>query len=477
MSILKRLFSDSIIYGVTKYLSIIASLFLTPIYTRILSKSDFGVMDIYNTWIALFIAILPLGFMNGLLRFYPESKNNLTLKKQYLGTIFTSQIIIIFIFLIFGYIYKEAFQTQFIRSSSYSFISILALLIISFSTLQNFTLTLCRIKEKRMNFLTISLTNFGILTGLGFYLVYIKNLGINGFFIASLAGLSISSIIGFFLIRNEIYFHFSMETFKKIFKYSIHFLSVMTLFQLTFIIDRYLINYFLSLNENGVYSIAVRISSMINFIISSFGLAWMPIVFNSYKKPRVKELFNNVFELYVFLGSFTIFGIYIFREDLLQFFAPNYLESMHVITILLIYNFVMGFTYVFTIGIQITKNTKLISTSAIFAISINIIISILLVNNMGLEGIAIGSLLGAFVWIIIQHIYSQKFYKVKYSYLTFVITITILMLCILFCEYIDFGASSITTKTIILMLLLIVLIKPLNNINRKTKKYLKTFEI
>ena len=243
MSILKRLLSDSIIYGATKYLSIIASLFFTPIYTRILSKSDFGVMDIYNTWISLFIAILPLGFMNGILRFYPETRNNLTLKKQYLGTIFISQIIIVLLFFILGYFLKSEFNTQFIGSSfSYSFISILALLIISFSTFQNFALTLCRIKEKRIDFLIISLTNFGLLTGLGFYLVYVKNLGINGFFIASLVGLSVSSFIGLILVRNEIYFHFNLESYKKIFKYSIHFLSVMTLFQLTFVIDRYLIN-------------------------------------------------------------------------------------------------------------------------------------------------------------------------------------------------------------------------------------------
>lgn len=474
MSILKRLFSDSMIYGATKYLSIIASLFFTPIYTRILSKSDFGVMDIYNTWINLFIAILPLGFMNGILRFYPETRNNLTLKKQYLGTIFISQIIIVLLFFTLGYFFKSEFNTQFIGSSTYSFISILALLIISFSTFQNFALTLCRIKEKRIDFLIISLTNFGLLTGLGFYLVYVKNMGINGFFIASLVGLSVSSFIGLILVRNEIYFHFNLESNKKIFKYSIHFLSAVTLFHLTFVIDRYLINKYLNLNENGVYSIGMRISNIINFIISSFGLAWMPIVFNSYTKPKVKEFFNNVFKLYIYLGCYAIFGIYIFREELLQFLAPNYLESMDLITLLLIYNFVMGFNYVFTIGIQITKNTKVITTAAIFAISTNIIMSIFLVNDMGIEGIAIGSLLGAFLWIIIQHIYSQKYYKIKYSYLTLIMTIVILMFCILFCEYYEFGENSFLSKSIILILVLIILIIPVNKINRNTKKFIKT---
>ena len=474
MSILKRLFSDSMIYGATKYLSIIASLFFTPIYTRILSKSDFGVMDIYNTWINLFIAILPLGFMNGILRFYPETRNNLTLKKQYLGTIFISQIIIVLLFFTLGYFFKSEFNTQFIGSSTYSFISILALLIISFSTFQNFALTLCRIKEKRIDFLIISLTNFGLLTGLGFYLVYVKNMGINGFFIASLVGLSVSSFIGLILVRNEIYFHFNLESNKKIFKYSINFLSAVTLFHLTFVIDRYLINKYLNLNENGVYSIGMRISNIINFIISSFGLAWMPIVFNSYTKPKVKEFFNNVFKLYIYLGCYAIFGIYIFREELLQFLAPNYLESMDLITLLLIYNFVMGFNYVFTIGIQITKNTKVITTAAIFAISTNIIMSIFLVNDMGIEGIAIGSLLGAFLWIIIQHIYSQKYYKIKYSYLTLIMTIVILMFCILFCEYYEFGENSFLSKSIILILVLIILIIPVNKINRNTKKFIKT---
>jgi O-antigen/teichoic acid export membrane protein len=218
----------------------------------------------------------------------------------------------------------------------------------------------------------------------------------------------------------------------------------------------------------------MRISNIINFIISSFGLAWMPIVFNSYTKPKVKEFFNNVFKLYIYIGCYAIFGIYIFREELLQFLAPNYLESMDLITLLLIYNFVMGFNYVFTIGIQITKNTKVITTAAIFAISTNIIMSIFLVNDMGIEGIAIGSLLGAFLWIIIQHIYSQKYYKIKYSYLTLIMTIVILMFCILFCEYYEFGENSFLSKSIILILVLIILIIPVNKINRNTKKFIKT---
>ena len=85
MKLLKRIFSDSIIYGVSSYLSVVAAIFLTPIYTRILLKTDYGAMDIINTWISLVVAILPLGLLNAVVRFYPDFKADPEQRKKYLS--------------------------------------------------------------------------------------------------------------------------------------------------------------------------------------------------------------------------------------------------------------------------------------------------------------------------------------------------------------------------------------------------------
>lgn len=413
MKLLKRIFSDSIIYGVSSYLSVVAAIFLTPIYTRILLKTDYGAMDIINTWISLVVAILPLGLLNAVVRFYPDFKADPEQRKKYLSAILGVLLMTGLSFLVLAYFVTDAFTRVFIGDESYNKVVLLGLLVIALTPIYSYQLQLLRVKMKKWLFLTVTVINFLILSVLGFVLVYYFSYGIEGFFYASVAGLSVGIVLGFLFNQERYTLFIEKRIIKELLSYSVHFLSVFLLMQLTFVIDRYLINRYFSLEANGVYSIANRIGSMVNIAVGAFGMAWMPYVFNLYKKDFAKELFRKVYELYLLVALILVSGILIFRAELIHFFAPDYKGALEAAGLLVIYHFVSGLAYVLTLGIHIGKKTSILTKSAIIAVTANVLSSLLFIQFMEIEGIALGSLVSAFVWIGIQYHFSERAYAIK----------------------------------------------------------------
>jgi O-antigen/teichoic acid export membrane protein len=74
---ISSLLKDTFVYGITRYLSLFSALLLTPLYTRYFLKSEYGVLDIFNTWVGFASVIVPLGLIASILRLLPESKKNI----------------------------------------------------------------------------------------------------------------------------------------------------------------------------------------------------------------------------------------------------------------------------------------------------------------------------------------------------------------------------------------------------------------
>lgn len=446
MNALKRIFADSFVYGLTSYLSVIAAIFLTPIYTRILTKADYGAMDIINTWVTLMVAILPVGLMNAVLRFYPDVKDELTERKKYLSAIVLILLVNSTIFIVLSFPFQGSFTNFLIGDPNYVNSVRLAIAITAITPIYSYNLQLLRVKLKKWSYLAITVSNFAILSTLGFILVYYYSFGVEGFFIASLIGLSFASVLGFILNKEKLILKIDFSIVKTLLNYSVHFLSVFILMQVTLVIDRYLINKFFSLEYNGIYAIAMRIGGIVTLFIGAFSMAWMPYVFKIYKEDNAKEIFKKVLNLYLIVTSILLFGIMIFRAELIQFFAPEYGAAFITSALLAIFNVISGFTTVLTIGIHISKKTYILTIAAIVSIVVNILASILLAKFYGLHGIALGSILGGVFWIAIQYFYSQKYYRIDFDIKYLLLFIVVVVLQVILTDQF----RSVETTTIIL---------------------------
>jgi O-antigen/teichoic acid export membrane protein len=445
----RNILSETVIYGFTRYLGIFASVLLTPIYTRMLSKEDFGIMDVFNTWNIMVIAILPLGLYNAVLRFYPDVEKSIEEKKKTLGSIYTILLFTCGIYALGILSFKRWFFDTLIGKDGHDTVFYYSIAIVLLTVFHTYFLQLLRVKFEKYKYLTLTLTNFLLLTLLGFYFVYFQHEGIAGFFKAGLVGLLVSNVIGLLFLRKEFYFYYDHSKAKMMLSYSIHFITVFFLFQVSQVIDRYIINQYLDLSNVGLYSIAMRIGNFLQILIGSFGTAWMPYALSIKDKPDSKSVYKKMVDLYVIglCGAITL--LLLMRKEIIYFFAPDYMESYHTISWILFYNFITGLVYVFTLGIQITKKSKFLSLASAISIACNFVVSLLLVKPFGIEGVAAGSVVGAIVWIGIQHYFSQKYYPISFNYLSNGLILCALSIPLLLSYYLDYFVPALWIRLLI----------------------------
>lgn len=455
---LKSLLKDTVVYGISKYLGVFAAIFLMPIYTRLLTKGDYGVMEIINSWNNFIIMLIPLGLTSSIIRFYADIKDNQTERKEYLGTINITLIIISVLYTIIMIVAKPFFIPFFDQFEGMHEIYYHSIFIAVATIFIGHFLTLLQVQFKKVNYLLVSVINLFILVILGFVFVYSFQMGVVGFFRASSIANLITLTFCFWFTRSDFSILFVNKTFKKILKYSIHILSVGILFSLVNLLDRYIIAEFGNIQEVGLYSIGVRISGIMGLAVASFSLAWFPIAMNMKDEENAKNTYSRVHDFYFIVSTILLVSLFLFRKELIVIFAPDYMEAYNVIGILGAQLIINGTIYFYSLGIHINKKTKYISYSGIVSILINVVLSILLVRNYGINGVAIGTLVGSIVWVIIQFFYSQKELHIPFKFKTVITSLILCTVTYLCAPYLDelfmiSIAVSILVKGLIVLLL------------------------
>lgn len=466
-SFLRNLVKDSAIYGITKYVSVISAIFLTPIYTRIIPRFEYGIMDIFNIWISFCALLIPLGMIEAMPRMWADVSE----KKENMRRIIGSHNVIvlggIIVFLTFSLIGKEFYEEYVLDSDQYSSIYYLAICLICLQIFNNQQLTFFRLGFKRLAYTIVSLGNFFILTVLGFVLVYYYNMSIRGFFWASLCAFLFSAVLSSILNRKFIVFSFHLETAKEMVRYSLPLLYVVLFFSFSDLIDRFIISRYLSMEHVGLYSVGIRIASIPLFFTSAFATAWFPRIFSiSDSRERIRVLIStNDLALHVF--GFILFSVLLFRKELLAFFAPDYTDSLNIIVLLSLSSVINGLGPIYAVGIHLEKKSRDFVKAALVSIPLNIILSLLLVQNYGVEGVAIGTLAGSIMWTYLRYHFGQKRLKVSYRFRPLYYLLPLIILSIFASHYLDLSISNLAMKIILCIIFAALLYRKFNPDNNE----------
>jgi O-antigen/teichoic acid export membrane protein len=411
--------------------------------------------------------ILPLGLITSIFRFYHDFKKDPTERKNHLGTIFIAIIALSLIYLIISISFKDQF-VNLIQHNQSEEIYYHSIFIVIGGTLLTYFLTIAQSKYEKYKYLILSLVNLSLLISLGFIFVHTLEMHAVGFFRASTIALGSSLILAIIFYRSDIVLIFKLKLLKRLLKYSVHILSVGLLFGATNLIDRYLLMQYSGLEDVGIYSVGVRISSILGLGISSFAIAWFPRAMQIKDDVELRDrTYSKVHNLYMVLAFFGVIALTLMRSEIIAIIAPQYQGSYNIISILCLSLVVNGAIYFYTLALHIKSKTKYLTFAAIISIMVNIIVSIFLLGLMGIDGVAWGTLAGGIVWVLIQYYISNRFIRIKFNHLYPIVGLIGFTLVFILSNLIDNLDLSlfitIPIKSVILFVLLILIIRRLNN--------------
>jgi len=409
--LLKRLIKDSAVYGIASVLARGVGVLLIPLYTRVLDPADFGISDIIITTIALSSIVLTLEISQGVMRFFPDSKDpeeQNSFASSSLWFIVAGHIL--FILSVFPFTSKLSnlfFQTP--TYSNFFRIALVTLLFYSLNVLMNIVL---RARLMPIHFSTVNFT-FTLTSTLAtvlFILVY--RMGIAGILLGNALGYVLAAGLGVYFARNNFAAQVDLKRLKELISFSAPLVPSSLGYFAMLYVNRFIINYSLSVNEVGLYSVAYRLMFPVNLIMNSITSSLTPLIYSRYLENETPTELARIFRLLSAVSLMIILALSLFSSEILYIMAtPEYYAAAKIIPLMAISAVLSGMN-LFTPGLSIAKKTKAISLINIFSGILNILLSYLLVKPMGLVGVALATTFSFLLNFGVSMFLSQRHYYI-----------------------------------------------------------------
>lgn len=399
----KKLLSNTLILSVGTFASKLLVYFLMPLYTAILSKEQYGTADLITNAANLLIPFCCIGITHGVFRFAADGEEN---NKVVFSSGATVLIVSSAIFLVLS---------PLISLVSYfdGFVWLLVFYVIS----SNFhTLAKEYIRAKGHMKLYAFQGILGTALTIAFNLLFLipMNLGVAGYVLSVAVADAVGTL--FLVIYASLYKDFSFKLvskskIKEMLKYSLPMMPTTVIWWVTNVSDRFMVTYFWGSGENGIYSAAYKIPTIIALVAGVFNEAWqISAISESKDREEVSKFFSAVFERYsavLFLGcSFLIPFTPLGASLLLNESYYDAWEFMPVLLIATVFSSLV--TYIGTIY-TVKKKTSMSFITAAFGAIINIILNFAMIPSMGAQGAGIATAISYLAVFVLRAIHSKKF--------------------------------------------------------------------
>ena len=404
----KQLAKNTIIIFFGRVCTQLISFFLLPLYTSYLITSEYGLVDLIQTYITLLVPIITLELEMGIFRYLIDARSSEKDTKKLLSNNFYILTISLFIFSILFIIFT-------------SFVTIpfrwLILIDIIVCVLSGNFLQVARGIGKTVDFSISS-----VLTGIT---IVISNIVLIVFMGMQAEGMIISMALGNFIcslylfLRLKLYskIDFKLVDHKQIremYKYSIPLIPNGISWWIVNVSDRTIISFILGSAANGVYAISNKFPTIISSLTGVFNLSWSEsaaLHINSKDRDEFfSDIFNTIMKLFTSLGVGMIACMPFVFPILIN---KSYNDAYNYIPYL-----VLG--TVFNVAICLysqvylaKKLSKQVASTAVMGAIINILINIIFIKKIGLYAAALSTAISYFVMMMYRHFDLKKYVNIK----------------------------------------------------------------
>ena len=399
----KKLLSNTLILSIGTFASKLLVYFLMPLYTAILSKEQYGTADLITNAANLLIPFCCIGITHGVFRFAADGEEN---NKVVFSSGATVLLVSSAIFLVFS---------PLISLISYfdGFVWLLVFYVIS----SNFhTLAKEYIRAKGHMKLYAFQGILGTALTIAFNLLFLipMKLGVTGYVLSVAVADALGTV--FLIVYAKLYRDFSFKwasksKIKEMLNYSLPMMPTTVIWWITNVSDRFMVTYFWGSGENGIYSAAYKIPTIIALVAGVFNEAWqISAISESKDRKEVKTFFGEVFDRYqavLFLGCSMLIPFTQIATSILL--DKSFFDAWKFMPVLLIATvFSSLVTFIGTIY-TVKKKTVMSMITAAFGAILNIILNFMMIPSMGAQGAGIATAISYFAVFVFRAIHSKSF--------------------------------------------------------------------
>lgn len=446
----KKLLSNSGLFLIANFGSKILSFLLVRFYTEVLTTTEYGIIDVVNTTAGLAYPIVSLCIIDAVMRFAIDDTEN---REKILST----GILVIGIGNIVFLALSPALKILEFFDSNFSMIYLITLTNCLYMLMAHFTRGIGNTKL----FALAGIVHTAIQIGLNLLFLLVFSWGVTGYLLSIIV--SNLLITAFLILTGRLYRYITVKPSKKFFlsmlAYALPLIPNAIFWWIMQSADKYAIMYILTNAENGLYSVANKIPTIIATVSSIFFQAWQLSSVDEAQAPDKKEFYSNVFlnssmPLVIFSSFLITFIRPVFRIIADEAYFEGWVSApfLMIAMVFSYYSSFLGTNYA-----TMKKTTGVFYTTVVGAV-INVILNIALTPLLGIRGTAIATFISFFITWLVRAFDTRKFVSISYPFKTFLAPNALL---ILQAALMTFGVTNMGIHGAFLLVITLLYIRPL----------------
>ncbi|MDN3723243.1 oligosaccharide flippase family protein [Aequorivita sp. SDUM287046] len=430
MSVFKKLFKQTFIYGLATVLPRILTVILVPLYVKVLLPEEYGIYSTVMAFLILGNVLLSYGMETAFFRFVTKDKSQQKIvQSTTLTSLTVSTLIFLGITLLFtNYIAEVSdFKPEYVTYG---------LLILALDALVVLPFVWFRANEKPMKYAVVKIFNVAINLALNlFFLLLLPKLAENSnywnslwfpenkvayVFIANLIASAVTLLV-LLPLYLKIGFGFSKIIWKQMMKYAVPVLIAGIAFSINEAFDRILLKYLLPENiaetQVGLYSACYKLGMFMTLFVMAFRLGIEPFFFNHSGNENAKNTYATITKYFTFFGCLILLVVVVYIDIFKRILIPNsqYWEALKIVPLILLANLFLGIYHNLSVWYKVTDRTKFGAYISIFAAVVTLVLNYILIPLIGYMGSAIATLAAYGSMMVLSYLYGRKYYNVPYE--------------------------------------------------------------
>lgn len=373
------------------------SFFLVPLYTSVLSTSEYGTYDLFNTTISLIVPLLTMDIQEAVLRFSMDDNADQD-AIWYVGCRYT----LISCIVVFAGLFVNGIIgiSPILQQYEMEFFFLYALTAFT-GVILYFSRGIGRIADLSVAGVISSV----VMISCNLFFLLVLKIGLYGYFLASILGSAAQCI--YLLIRANIWKKFRQHKDnatlrKQMTDYSKPMIANAISWWVNNASDRYIVSWLCGIAVNGIYSVSYKIPSIMSILQSIFSQAWTLSATKEFDPEDKDGFFINIYNVYNFLLVIICSGLTFMDKPLAKLlFAKDFYSAWQYAPFLMISTIFSGMAAFLGGVLSALKKSGLFAKSSVITAIVNTILNVILVFLIGPLGAAISTAFAYFLmWAI-----------------------------------------------------------------------------
>jgi O-antigen/teichoic acid export membrane protein len=413
----QRLLRDVIRYGTGDVLTRGLVLLALPLYTRLFSPSEYGVLTLILTLMALLTSILALGSDSAYALHYYDTQTDeerRVLTSTVVGGVAVFALGVCLV-LLPGCRY---FAAVLLGSSERWTLIVLALLVAPVFVTNRILGQVLRSQFRSGALATMNVGTSVLSVSIGLLAAVHMGMGVNGIVLGTLLGEAISLPARLFLIRDHLALAFSRTLVSRLLPIGLPLIPTAIAYWVFLTSDRVMLSKLSTFEQVGLYGVANATVGPLLLAGGIISQAWSPHALQMYtERPGEASVMFGRFLTYVlaFMGFLCVLFSAFASELVHLFTSPSFYPAAGAVPPLALALVAYATTFVTAIAISLKKRTRYLAIYSAYTAALNVILCALLIPRFGQLGAAWATTT-AYVAVTLMYLWrSQRLWPVAYE--------------------------------------------------------------